>query len=167
MKAFSWGLRVKDAWRAWLLEFWPVLRQRLKQWSVMVAFVLAVMVLVLGFVPILFPVTILLGTLSVAGGGAWLWWEGRALRRPQGPTQVALIVLRPDGRELTPVAMRGARAVRLAAIGLLWNLLLYLVLGVHSWVCFVRSFDRELEPIRKAFRVIADQPVGAKKEAPR
>ena len=131
----------------------------------MSAFVFGVLTLVFSFVPILFPLTALLAAFGILLGGGVLFFEERARGRTLTARALPDILRRPDESALSPPALRSARAIRLAILGLAWNCILYLLLGVHSWLCFVGSFNRELEPIRKALRVIAREPArGAPKD---
>ncbi len=135
------------------------MKDRLRSFGLAAAFGLAVAAVVLSFVPILFPLTLTLAVLAAGTGLGFLWWEERARGRSLFPSRWVQLVAKPEDQEISATALRGARAARLAAIGLAWNAVLYFILGVHSWLCFVRSFDRELEPIRRAFRVIAQEQV--------
>ena len=143
------------------------MRSRLKRWAAMTAFVLGVFALVLSFIPILFPLTVVAATLAILGGGLLLLMEERAVARPLSWQRLSRILRRPEEEDVSPVALRSARALRVATLGLLWNCILYLVLGIHSWLCFVHSFNTELEPLRKAFRVIASEPTGGAKQEPK
>lgn len=46
-------------------------------------------------------------------------------------------------------------ALRMTTIAVFLNLLLFTVLGTHSWLFYIHSFDRELEPLREALVKIA------------
>lgn len=48
-------------------------------------------------------------------------------------------------------------ALRMTTIAVFLNLLLFTVLGIHSWIFYIRSFDRELEPLREALVKIAGE----------
>lgn len=135
------------------------MRKRLLGSAAAVALGTAILALVLSFIPILFPITLGLGVLVVFLALIVLFVEARGSAASLSLRKLVALIRQPTDGSLSAPEARAVRSVRIAVLALIWNVVLYSVLGIHSWLCFVRSFDRELEPLRGAFRVIAGEKV--------
>lgn len=117
---------------------------------------LATFALVISFVPLLWPIVLAVAGLVIAVSLRFLVSHSDlAFRRP-GPAGWMQVLLTPSHTADPGIVQRGERsarrAIRIATWALTITLVLYGTIAVHSWACMIRPLNRELEPVRSAFR---------------
>lgn len=118
---------------------------------------LATVVLVLSFVPLLWPVVLILGGIVILISLRFLVKHSELTPHgPGGPAHWLQVLLTPVHHSDPGVIHRGERsarrAIRIATWAFTITLVLYGTIAVHSWACMIQPLSRELEPVRSAFR---------------
>ncbi len=116
----------------------------------------ATFVLAVSFVPLLWPVVLFLGALVVAVSLRFLVSRSELAGTQRGPAGWLQVLLTERHAADPGKIERGERSARRAIRITLWaftiTFLLYGTIAVHSWACMIRPLNRELEPVRSAFR---------------
>lgn len=121
---------------------------------------LALLNVILGLIPVLFPVVLALSALVVALAALVLAKAGSLedefsdmFEAGKSGSLRSIFSKQGHDRFRSNSLTRGAsRALRIGIFSVVMNALLYGVLAIHSWGCYIMPLDRELEGVREAFR---------------
>lgn len=118
-----------------------------KKFTGTVLMILSLLLFVLSFIPILFPVIISAGLVIMAVG--FLFYRAT----PTLPKSRKEILDDLDIADLphSPVSRAGI-AAKISLYAMILNVSLYLILILHSWIFYIQPLSRDLEPFRNIFR---------------